>query len=144
MHHNASEVIETQLAGPFAYGNIAKSLKSKMWLERFDPLAFGGIANGLLRPTQIFGVEVSSAIEYFCMAQDDRRARRGGHAKAHASHHVLSHINHGLASGSLQYLHWFDLFNPTNRGTCRRHELRLGWIEKGYTFPVLVVKLGLT
>src|ERR1700722_4768798 len=116
MHHNSGKVVERRLAGPSAYGNIAESLKSKMWLERFDPLAFGGIANRLLRPAQILGIEISSTIEYFSMAQDDRRARRGGHLKAHPSHHVLSHINHGPANGGFQYLPRFDLFNPTNGG----------------------------
>ena len=73
------------------------------------------------------------------MTQRDRGAVRRRHPESHPTHHVLSHIEHGVAVWSLDYFDRLDFFNRQHRRPSRSHQLCLGRVEQRYVLPVLVI-----
>src|SRR2546429_7150795 len=75
VHNHARKILRVYFAGPAAHRDITKPLKSKMRLERFRSLAFGGVANRFLSRAQIGGIEISRFVEHFRMTQDRKSTR---------------------------------------------------------------------
>src|SRR5208283_5488075 len=113
MDNHAREVIERGFAGPTAHRHITEPLKSEVGLKSLEALAFGGIANGLLRGAKVFGVEIAGAVEHFSVSQRDGGACRRGYMKAHPADHVLPHVNDRIASRSSQNFYWLKFLNFT-------------------------------
>ena len=142
VHNHARKILRVYFAGPAAHRDITKPLKSKMRLERFRSLAFGGVANRFLSRAQIGGIEISRFVEHFRVTQGDGGSGRSGQSEADPAHHVLSHVEDRIASGRFQNFHRRNLFHGFDRRSRGSYEFCFWCGQNGYRLPILIVESG--